>query len=120
MKHGIDIKELKFTYIEVPGASGLWGIVALHKYWVQPVGTVYYRWVGNRTIEIADSYVTEKLRRCGIRTAIHNELVRAYRKDVKRFITGGHTRYSKGWLEKMGFKRDPVTNDYTLDVEGET
>lgn len=35
---------------------------------------------------------------------------------LKRIITAGHTRYSKGWLEKMGFVRDAVTNDYTLNL----
>jgi hypothetical protein len=79
-----------------------------------PVGTVWYTWVGNHTLEIGHSFVWEKLRRCGIRTTIHRQMLEWYAPTLRRVITGAGSAEGSRWLRATGFRRDG--KDFVLDV----
>ena len=82
-----------------------------------PVGMVWYRWVGNSTIETLHSYVFERLRRCGLRTAMHESLILAY-PTLKRIITAsGSKAGGEAWLKASGFKRNRQTGDWEFAVK---
>lgn len=81
-----------------------------------PVGTVWFRAVGNATIEILHSYVWPQVRRCGVRTAIHRALQQWY--PGFGFMTAESSGpAAKAWLEKMGFVQG---RDWTLDPTSQT
>ena len=82
-----------------------------------PVGMVWYRWVGNSTIETLHSYVFERLRRCGIRTALHESLIQSY-PQATRFITAsGSKDGGEAWLKATGFKKNRRTGDWEFVVK---
>ena len=72
----IDLKALTINYRNSIPACYI--IEAIHPNWPMPVGSVWYRFVGNNTIEICESYVTRTCRRQGIRTFLHNSLIKDY------------------------------------------
>lgn len=81
-----------------------------------PVGTLWYRLVGNLTIEVLHSYVIKELRRCGLRTSLHNYLLRLY-PSIQWIITAsGSDDGGTAWLEHAGFKQDSLTFDWKLKV----
>ena len=69
-----------------------------------PVGQVWITQPDDQTIVIQNSFVIEWVRRCGIRTRIHEWMTTAYPK-VQRIITGGSTREGQAWMRKNGFKK---------------
>jgi len=98
IKEGKDI-EVLWDYTNTHGT-----LVAqlYHKQIAFPLGNVWFRAEGDR-ISILQSYVHEDLRRCGVRSRIHEEMLEWYSED---FYTYSSTRKSKPWLEKMGFTKD--------------
>lgn len=79
-----------------------------------PLGTVYYRHVGNAdkggAVEIVDSFTSKEFRRIGIRTAIHDTMLEWWPDTA--FFTGQGNEKSEAWLKKMGFKPHPVLGWY--------
>lgn len=70
-----------------------------------PLGTVWFQFVDTHTISIAYSFVFEGVRRTGVRTFLHHQLLAAY-PDIEAIVTGAANEFSKPWLLKMGFKED--------------
>lgn len=70
-----------------------------------PVGTVWWRFTEKNKLSILWSFVVDPLRRCGIRTYIHEQMRLAYPTCV--FTTNEGNRLSTPWLKKMGFTRGP-------------
>lgn len=98
--------------------SGVKGCVimeALVPYYQLPVCTVWFRHVGNATIEILNSYTINPLRRKGYRTYLHKKMIEAYPKN-KWIMTHKGQKSSRPWLKKMGFWRDEITKDLMLEV----
>lgn len=81
-----------------------------------PVGTVWYRWNGNSVIEVLQSYVVGPLRRCGLRTALHNQMIDSY-PTVKKIITAGANDTSKPWLKATGFRINKESGDWEFVVK---
>ena len=78
-----------------------------------PLGAVWYRFVGNTTIEVLNSFVREDYRRNGLRTAMHLYLS-AY-KNVDRIITQTGTSDGQAWMKATGFKKQ-ANGDWTIRV----
>lgn len=79
------------------------------------IGTVWFTWYGNKALETLQSYVHHQFRRLGVRTWLHEELIKAY-PVVEKFVTLGTTPCSKPWLKKMGYKKDEF-EDWILILE---
>jgi len=110
------------------GLSYAWGestcpgtrtIEARHESTAAPIGIVWFCHAGNSTIEIQYSFVRESARRCGVRTWLHHKLLEGFPK-TRKIITAAGTRFSRPWLVKMGFRKNPRSLDWELEVGGRT
>lgn len=81
-----------------------------------PIATVWYRWIGNSTAEILHSFVIERYRRHGLRTALHEQMIAVYKPHLKQIITANGTKEGIAWLEAAGFRKDRRTGDWMLKV----
>ena len=97
------------------GIEGCWMAVLAHPDWPTPICTVWYRFVGNKTIEILGSYTIEAVRRMGARTEVHKRMIEDHH-HVRRFLTMKGTKESRKWMHKMGYTRDKLTDDWVLEV----
>lgn len=79
-----------------------------------PVGTVWYRFHDHETLTILNSFVWEAVRRCGVRTRLHQYLLEIY-PGVRKVETGYSTLDGRGWLQSAGFKRK-ANGDWYLRV----
>ena len=89
---------------------GTYAITASIPIQPHPMGIVWIRFPGNTTIETLGSFVDSRVRRCGIRTAIHNWMLTQW-PEVQRVITTSGTDYGQAWLKATGFKLNPKTKD---------
>jgi hypothetical protein len=87
----------------VPGVKT---IEAVHPDCGCPIGTVWFRWVSDAQIDILYSMVRPGIRRCGIRTYLHEQIVRTWPKA--RITTNSGTLEGIAWMLKMGFKFNPA------------
>ena len=85
--------------------------------WSAPVGVVWYHnfYTKNsgQRIEIMNSYTVEGARRIGVRTAIHQEMLKRYGKCI---ITTGDKSEAKGvaWMKKTGYKLNKESSQWIL------
>lgn len=84
-------------------------------HWPMPVGTVHFRTTGNATIEILYSHVLHSVRRCGIRTKIHETLISWYPK-VTAIQSGRGTKEGLAWMKATGY-RQAGNGDWVLKVK---
>ena len=71
-----------------------------------PIATVWFRHVGNATMDTLQSFVITPLRRCGLRTLLHRDMIKAY-PECNRVVTGsGSPEGGKAWLKATGFKQN--------------
>lgn len=104
-----------FGYSSVPGVFTIEARLPDMPY---PLAIVWYRLLHRTTeIEILNSLVFERLRRCGLRTWLHKELCAAY-PAVKKIVTEGGTESGLAWLRSAGFKRRPADNCWEYRVQG--
>lgn len=82
-----------------------------------PLGTVWFRFVGNSTIEILWSYVVDPVRRCGLRTALHETLLSSYPTVRRVMSANGTDDGGRAWLKAMGFQRAAATGDWELSIK---
>ena len=95
----------KLTYLHgKPGLQGCYAIEAYHDDMPVPIATVWYAFFGLTGIQTLNSYVWEQLRRCGLRTYLHEKLLAAYPKHTL-VISGAGTREGKAWMKSAGFKK---------------
>lgn len=92
--------------------DGTWVLEAIRETFPVPIGNVWFRFVGNKTIEILHSFVWAEVRRCGLRTKMHESMRSQY--PQMKFCTAEGNEMSTPWLEKQGFEQDEVTGDWVL------
>ena len=82
-----------------------------------PVGAVWWRWgMGDDEVEVVNSYVMADMRRLGIRTALHHEMIRWLK--PKRVITGGtSTVEGVAWMQHAGYRLDRKRNVWYYTVK---
>jgi GNAT superfamily N-acetyltransferase len=92
--------------------------LAIHRSYPAPVAQIYYRHVGNATLEILYIHTIPFFRRHGIMRQLFKDLCDGYKpRGLKRVITGtGSSEGGAAWLTALGFTREAVTLDYTLDL----
>lgn len=83
---------------------GLDTIEAYHRDLPWPVGIVWYNFVGLNALQVLNSFVFENLRRCGVRTYLHERLLSAYpNRDL--IITTSGTKSGLAWMKATGYKQ---------------
>jgi hypothetical protein len=106
-------RHFSFAWTNVPGCRTIAVCIPSLGF---PVGTVWFRFDGNRSIETLHSFVIEKLRRCGLRTALHKHLIWSYPTVRVVLTANGTDDGGEEWLKSAGFTRDKVTGDWKLSV----
>lgn len=86
----------------VPGVKM---IEAVHPDCGCPIGTVWFRWISESQIDILYSLVRPGVRRCGIRTYLHERLLETW--PNARITTNSGTMDGIQWMTKVGFKFNP-------------
>jgi hypothetical protein len=94
--------DYNFSNSSIPGTLSL---EVTHQDMSMPIGILWYKWVGNTTLEILYSFIIEDGRRCGVRTFMHKVLIDAY-PSANKIITASGNKFSKPWLIKTGFKEN--------------
>lgn len=94
---------------------GTFTIECRHADMAVPLGTVWFRHVGHETLEVLNSFVHELFRRCGLRTAMHNQLL-AYWPSNTRIITDGGTKDGLAWMASVGFVATPDWWEFRREV----
>lgn len=69
-----------------------------------PLAAVWYQFVDGRTIQVMNSFVTAGVRRCGLRTFLHEKMIDAY-PTVNRIISDSGTREGAAWMKAVGYQR---------------
>ena len=98
-----DGTKVKFAYRNC-AVPGVYVMEALHMDCACPIGTVWFRFLNRRTLEILHSYVVGQVRRCGLRTRMHQKMLHDHPR-VWTVTTDNSTRQSRPWLLKIGFAR---------------
>lgn len=81
------------------------------------MGQLWYEYGCGNSIVIWNSFVFEYVRRCGLRTQLHEELLRRNPK-IRQLVTGRATADSLPWLLKMGWEFKPEMSRWELEVPG--
>lgn len=102
---------LKIEYRWEKAHPGTYAVTASIPSCAHPMGVVWFRDIGNTAIETLGSFVDSRVRRCGIRSAIHRWMLRSW-PNVNRIITTSGTDYGQAWLKATGFKVNPRTKDW--------
>lgn len=101
-----EIKDGKLFYgygkTAIPGTVT---IEATHQDCCMPLGIVWYRWISENQIDIVYSYVRPSVRRCGVRTYLHQRLLACY--PHARITTNSGTTEGMQWMSKTGYKFNP-------------
>lgn len=85
-----------------PGTVQITGSIACCP---SPMGIVWIGFTLNDTIETYGSFVDSRVRRCGVRTAIHNYILDSF-PEVDRIVTASGSSYGQPWLIATGFKQN--------------
>jgi hypothetical protein len=101
-----DIRALRRTCYGFGQTSvpGIHTIEATYQFWDYPAATVWFRFVGLATIEILNSLVVEKLRRCGLRTYLNKALFEAY-PQVVLILTQRGTPDGEAFMKASGYRQ---------------
>lgn len=94
-----------------PGCPGTVAVVATIPSMPLPMGIVWIRFPGNHTIETLGSFVDSRVRRCGVRTAIHRFMLSTW-PEVRKVITTSGTDYGLPWMKATGFRFRETTGDW--------
>lgn len=89
---------------------GTYAVTASIPSCAHPMGIVWFRDVGNTAVETLGSFVDSRVRRCGVRSAIHRWMLKTF-PNVNRVITTSGTDYGMAWMKAAGFKKNPKTKD---------
>jgi len=68
-----------------------------------PLCVVWYQFSGLDCIQIDNSFVFEHVRRCGLRTMAHEQLLRAY--PDHWFLSGAGTKSGAAWMRAVGYRQ---------------
>ena len=93
--------KIRFDYAK-PTSCDLIAVQAFSEDGSTFYGSVWFRHETGNVISIQQSYVPEYLRRSGVRTALHRQLLEWY-PETRMIVTGRATEFSLPWLKKMGF-----------------
>ena len=102
---------LRIDYRWEKSCPGTYAVTACIPSCPVPMGIVWFRDIGNTGIESLSSFVDPRVRRCGVRTAIHRWMLRTF-PNVNRVIATSGTDYGMGWMKAAGFKVNPKTKDW--------
>lgn len=101
-----EVKEGKLNYgFGKSAIPGLATIEAMHVDCFAPLGTVWFRFISENQIDVVYSYVRPGVRRCGVRTYLHNKLLQTY--PHARITTNSGTMDGMQWMAKIGFRFNP-------------
>lgn len=82
-----------------------------------PVGTVWWRWgCSSGTIEVLNSFVLEFCRRLGVRTRIHEWMIKKY-EGCSSIVTYTGNEMSEPWLKKNKFKLSKEDQIWKLKIK---
>lgn len=93
------VLKASFGNASIPGCAT---IEATHVDFPMPLATVWYRATYGH-IEVLNSFVFEFVRRCGLRTFLHRQLIEAY-PSALLITTGAGTPDGLRWLKATGFR----------------
>lgn len=97
--------ELILNWQSVVGHPGTYLITASIPCAPCPMGQVYITFPMNGTIESQSSFVDARVRRCGIRTQIHNYMLETF-PDIYRVVAASGSYDGQNWMEATGFKQN--------------
>lgn len=83
-------------------SPGVFTAEVYHEELPGPLAVVWFNYCGQDTIHILNSMVFEYVRRCGLRTFIHEKLL-AICRDVDRIVSGGGTESGAAWMKSVGY-----------------
>ena len=105
-----DLRNLRYSQW-VQGYSNFPGTYILevaHKSYPFPMATVWYRFQDNATaIEILNSFVFDKVRRCGLRTYLNKTFFEIH-PGVMRIRTDTGTPDGIAWMQAVGYKKTKI------------
>lgn len=84
-------------------ASGIHTLEVYHKDFVGPIAVVWFIFSGLDRIEILNSNVDERLRRCGLRTMIHKCMLRFY--PTRIIVSSTGSKLGIAWMKAAGYKQ---------------
>lgn len=91
---------LAYGESSIPGCHT---IEVRHQDFPMPLAVVWFSFFGLNGIQIYNSFVFEKVRRCGLRTMIHEEMLRSYPKHY--VISGAGTTSGQAWMKATGYRK---------------
>jgi hypothetical protein len=81
-----------------------------------PVAWVWYRHECGKTLSILQSFVTEGLRRSGLRRALHQQMLASF-PEIRLFVTERGTPQSAAFLQSVGFVFNGDLDRWELRIE---
>lgn len=85
------------------GAAGIFTTEVYHTAFLGPICVVWFNFCANDRIQVLNSYVDERLRRCGLRTMVHKQMLEWY---PNRTIVSSHgTKSGQAWMKAVGYKQ---------------
>jgi hypothetical protein len=91
--------ELRFGRAAQPG---VWTAEVYHEEMRGPLAVVWFTYFGRDGIEILNSFVYEHVRRSGMRTFIHEEMLRLIA-DRDLIVSPGATVSGAAWMKATGY-----------------
>lgn len=70
-----------------------------------PLAVVWFNYFGLGGIQILDSFVFEYVRRCGLRTFIHEKML-AICNECELIVSGGGTESGAAWMKSVGYVKN--------------
>lgn len=76
---------------------------AYHEDCPMPLSVVWFGFFGLQWIQIQNSFTFEYVRRAGLRTYIHEEMLKAY--PSRNVLSGAGTKSGEAWMKAAGYKK---------------
>lgn len=100
--------EVRYRLSSIPGT---WVSELVLEDYPFPLGSVWFRYCGNVSIEVLHSFTIRAVRRCGVRTTLHEALRSNHPEHC--IFTAAASKEARPWLEKQGFVFD---GDWILEA----
>jgi hypothetical protein len=103
-----------FTYAITPSAiPHLKMMEVFHPEFPVPLCIVWFRFVGEKTIEIMDSKTHYTFRRIGLRTIAHQKMVEGF-SNIEIIWSETGTPEGLSWMKKMGYKQGALGWEFRI------
>lgn len=118
-----DCRQRDFTRIRVgtgfTSIPGVFTIEVNHFDWPRPIAIVWWRFSGSDGVDVLDSLVQSRLRRCGLRTLLNEFLFRFY-PQVQVIRTPDGTRSGLAWMKAVGYRKTDSGWEFRRKVKAAT